>query len=242
MADRLFEDPRLAAVYDPLDPDRSDLDVYVDLVVDELGAESVLDVGCGTGTFACLLAARGLDVVAVDPAEASVDIARGKPHADDVRWVVGDVSDVLPLQVDVATMTANVAQVFVDDDVWLETLRHVHDALHPGGVVVFETRDPDKELWREWTEERSRTSTDVDGVGSVEAWVEVTAVQGRLVTFRWTYVFATDGAVVTSDSTLVFRSRSETEASLRATGFVVTDVRDAPDRPGRELVFLAQRS
>ena len=57
MADVDFSLPRLAKVYDALDPDRSDLDAYLALV-DELGARSVLEIGCGTGTFACLLAAR----------------------------------------------------------------------------------------------------------------------------------------------------------------------------------------
>ncbi len=52
MADALFEHPRLAAVYDALDPDRNDLDVYA-LIVTELGAGLVLDLGCGTGTFQC---------------------------------------------------------------------------------------------------------------------------------------------------------------------------------------------
>ena len=47
-------------------------------IVDELGARSVLDVGCGTGTFALLLAARGIEVVGVDPAVASLDVARGQ--------------------------------------------------------------------------------------------------------------------------------------------------------------------
>jgi hypothetical protein len=28
VADAIFEEPRLAEVYDPLDPDRSDLDAY----------------------------------------------------------------------------------------------------------------------------------------------------------------------------------------------------------------------
>ena len=37
----------LAEVYDPLDPDRSDLDGYAALV-DEFGAHSVLDIGRGT--------------------------------------------------------------------------------------------------------------------------------------------------------------------------------------------------
>jgi len=32
MADEIFEHPRLAAIYDALDPDRSDLDVYVGIV------------------------------------------------------------------------------------------------------------------------------------------------------------------------------------------------------------------
>ena len=58
MADAIFEERRLAEIYDPMDPDRSDLDAYVALA-EGLGARSVLDIGCGTGTFACLLARRG---------------------------------------------------------------------------------------------------------------------------------------------------------------------------------------
>ena len=49
--------------------------------------ERIVDVGCGTGTFACLLAGQGLEVVGVDPALASLDVARGKPGADAVRWI-----------------------------------------------------------------------------------------------------------------------------------------------------------
>ena len=95
MADAIFEEPRLAAIYDPLDGDRTDLDAYCALV-DELGAGSVLDIGCGTGSFACRLAHHGTDVVAVDPAAASVDVARRKPDAERVRWVVGDATALPP--------------------------------------------------------------------------------------------------------------------------------------------------
>src|SRR5690349_3647456 len=78
MPDPVFSHPRLAAIHDPLDPDRGDLDAYLRLA-ERLGARRVLDIGCGTGVFALLLADRGIEVVAVDPARASVDVARAKP-------------------------------------------------------------------------------------------------------------------------------------------------------------------
>lgn len=72
----------------------------------------MLDLGCGTGTFALILARRGVEVVAVDPARASLDVARAKPGADRVRWVHGDATAVpteLRGRVDLAVMTGNVA-------------------------------------------------------------------------------------------------------------------------------------
>ena len=69
----------------------------------------------------------------------------------------------------------------------------------------------------------------------------MTSVEGNLVSFRTTFVFA-DGTVLTSDSTLRFRSRDELATSLIAVGLVVDEVRDAPDRPGREFVFIARRA
>ncbi|MEV4418047.1 class I SAM-dependent methyltransferase [Catellatospora sp. NPDC049609] len=240
MPDRAFIEPRLAELYDPLDPDRGDLDVYAALV-DKFGARSVLDIGCGTGTFACLLAGRGIAVTGVDPAAASLDLARGKPGADRVRWVLGQAGDLPPLQVDLATMTGNVAQVFLTDEEWTATLLAARAALRPGGRLVFETRDPAARGWREWTRERSDEHTVVPGVGGVRTWVELTGVGDDLVSFRWTYVFDADGAVLTSDSTLRFRTRAEVTASLVAAGYVVDEVRGAPDRPGREMVFVARR-
>ena len=239
MADESFDHPRLAAIYDALDPDRSDLDVYV-AIAEELGARRVLDVGCGTGTFALMLAGRGFEVTGVDPAKASLDVARAKPGAERVRWIHGDATALLPLEVDLATMTANVAQAIVEPADWDGTLRGVFDTLRPGGHLVFETRDPAARAWEEWTRSASYSLTEIDGVGPVESWYELTDVSLPLVSFRATCVFS-DGETLTSDSTLRFRERDEVAAVLADHGYVVDEVRDAPDRPGREFVFFARR-
>lgn len=240
MADECFAHPRLAALYDPLDPDRSDLDAYL-AMAQEFEARSVLDIGCGTGVFALLLADRGIDVTGVDPAEGSIEVARAKPGGERVRWICGDAAVLPPLQVDLATMTANVAQAIADPRTWRTTLRKAHDALRPGGRLVFESRDPARRAWEEWTRENSYSVTEIPGVGAVESWVQLTEVCLPLVTFRGTYVFAVDGQVLTSRSTLRFRERNEIEQDLVAHGFMVEEVRDAPDRPGREFVFVARR-
>ncbi len=242
MADDLFEHPRLAAVYDALDPDRSDLNVYA-AIVTELGAQRVLDVGCGTGTFALMLSDRGVDVVGLDPAGASLDVARGKPGAERVRWVHGDASallDDLDARVDLAVMTANVAQAIVDEQDWARTLAVVRRCLRPGGYLVFETRRPERRGWEEWTREQSETVTEVPGYRSIRHWVQLTEVDLPLVSFKAVRVFGDQ--VLASTSTLRFRSEEEIAASLAASGYVVPEVREAPDRPGRELVFVAQRA
>ena len=242
MPDAIFADPRLAAVYDDLDPDRSDLDVYVD-IVRGLGARSVLDIGCGTGTFALMLAAAGIEVVGVDPAAASLDVARAKPGADTVRWIDGDARAVPPLQVDVVTMTANVAQAIVDPDDWSATLDTAHRTLRPGGWLVFETRVPARRAWEGWVRAASYLEVDIDGVGRVSSWEELDTVDLPLVSFNsYTHFAAADATTLVSHSTLRFRERDEVRADLEAHGFEVVEVGEAPDRPGREFVFRARRS
>lgn len=236
--DLVFADARLAAIYDDVDGHRCDLDHY-EAIVDELGARSVIDVGCGTGTLGCRLAARGLTVLGVDPADASLAVARAKPGADRVTWLLGDATTLLPVTVDVVTMTGNVAQVFVREQEWLATLARVRSVLGDGGHLVFESRDPSFCGWKEWTREQSSAVTDTVA-GRVEHWVELTHVALPFVSFRHTFRFVDDGDMVTSESTLRFRSREEITTALVASGFRVEGVRDAPDRPGREMVFIAR--
>jgi ubiquinone/menaquinone biosynthesis C-methylase UbiE len=238
--DAAFADPRLAVLYDAVDDDRSDLDAYVALVA-EVGARTVVDIGCGTGSLAARLTAssQGLHVVGVDPAAASLEVARAKVAPEQVTWVRGDATALLAssLRADLAVMTGNVAQVFVDDEDWHQTLAAAHAVLRPGGWLAFETRRPEVRDWENWGT-TARTVDLPDGrTGLLRT--TVTTVALPLVTFE--SGLEVDGEVLRSASTLRFRDRAEVASDLDAHGFDLVDVREAPDRPGKEMVFLARR-
>ncbi|MFL6205917.1 MAG: class I SAM-dependent methyltransferase [Acidimicrobiales bacterium] len=207
----------------------------------ERRAASAVDIGCGTGTLACRLANQGLEVLGVDPAAAMLAVARRKRGAERVHWVHGGATDLPEAQVDLVTMTANVAQVFLAEDQWAGTLDAARRVLRPGGSIVFESRRPEREAWLEWTPDGSFERVEIDGVGVVETWNEVIDVSLPFVSFCTTVVFGRAGTTLRSESALRFRTRDELAASLGAAGFRVDDVRDAPDRPGKEYVFLATR-
>ncbi len=238
MVDALFADPRLAALYDAFDGARDDLGHYHQLLR-ELGSHRVLDVGCGTGSLALLLVHDGFDVTGVDPAEASLDVARGKAGAERVTWIHGDATALPPLQMDAALMTGNVAQVFLTDEDLFATLRGIRAALRPGGHLIFEARRPENQAWTEWQQDPPVT-LDIAEVGVVSLRRDVTVIELPLVSFRESYDFP-DGTRIVSESTLRFRSAQELEALMAQAGFRVLDVMDAPDRPGREFVFVAQK-
>jgi hypothetical protein len=139
------------------------------------------------------------------------------------------------------TMTCNVAQVFLTEQELRSIFSSAAKALRPGGHLVFEVRDPVQEGWRHWTRQRTHRRVELPDVGSLETWVELLEAKLPLVTFRWTFVFGSDHDVLVSDSTLRFWSQVEIAEALKRAGLVVKEIRDAPDRPGRELVFMAER-
>lgn len=236
--DPAFAYYRLADLYDVFDGDRSDLSIY-EAIVCEVGAASVLDIGCGTGSLAVGLALQGLRVVGVDPALASLEVAKRKPGADQVEWVHGDATTLngRPVDADLAVMTGNVAQVFVDDADWSLTLDAVRHALRADGWFVLETCHPEARDWEHWNVDP--TTIGLPGGKTAVTSRTVTSVELPLVTFETSTV--TNGESVHSTSTLRFRGQDEIGADLVRHGCQVLEVREAPDRPGKELVFLAQR-
>ena len=92
----------------------------------------VLDVGCGTGEHALMVAAAGFVAMGVDAAPTAIGLARGKAaqRALEVRFEVGDALDLSGLATQFDTvLDCGLFHVFDDDD----RARFVASL---GGVVV----------------------------------------------------------------------------------------------------------
>jgi SAM-dependent methyltransferase len=219
-----FTDPRLVAAYDAINayepgtqPD------YVVAVAGRIGARRIVDLGCGTGIVSCTLALAGYDVIAVDPAPARVDVARTKPGAERVRWVVGGADAIGTADAELAIMTGHVAQFFVADADWSTALAHLHAALRPEGRLVFESRNPDAREWETWDSERHTTVHDPHA-GPIETWTRVDGVRDDVVTYTLGYRITGTGDELVVRNALRFRSESALRASLATAGFEVETV------------------
>ncbi|MDA8394476.1 MAG: hypothetical protein M0T72_04405 [Candidatus Dormibacteraeota bacterium] len=144
-----------------------------------------------------------------------------------------------PPLVDLVAMTGDLSQVSPDEDDWASTSRAAHTAQRTNGHLVFDARNPVRQAGRERNCERSSRRLQLSTVDSVAAWVELPNVSLPLISWRWTFVFDAEGVMLWSDSTLRFRTHGNGRASLRSGGFAAVAVRDAPDRHGRELGFIA---
>lgn len=125
----------LAQLYDEMFPDgygssaeRHALAIFTDDVLASGLSGPVADVGCGTGHATADLAARGLDVVGVDPSTGMLALARER--YPDLRWVLGD-ADLAELPASTRALSAVVARF---------SLTHVTPELVPGVLQAWSRR------------------------------------------------------------------------------------------------------
>ena len=211
MVDSLFADPYLAGVYDLWHPRelRDDYDFYLPRI---MAAESVLDLGCGTGTLLADARSAGHRgrLCGLDPAPGMLDRARRRT---DVEWLLADLpSTGFLAEFDLIVMTGHAFQAIVDDAGLRRLATSVQFALRLGGHFAFETRNPSARAWERWSPEHAVSVQGPDG-GDVRITTNViTPFDGRTVTFAHTFAGAHQSLPQVSTSTLRFLDQAEWQA------------------------------
>jgi len=127
-------------VYEHRDLDEAER--CIDLIEREVSPHPrahILDVGCGRGRHALILARRGFDVTGLDLSEHAIQKARERAAEAglDIGFRIGDMRE--PVGVDVVDGVVNLFTTFgyfEDDDDNLRALRAMTEALRPGGWLV----------------------------------------------------------------------------------------------------------
>jgi SAM-dependent methyltransferase len=140
---------RLADVYDGWYQDVTDVGATVSRVASLAGDPPgpVLELGAGSGRLALPLAARGLEVWALDASAAMIERLAAKPGAAAVHAVVGDMADLdlgsgAPSGFAVVLCAYNTLFNLTDTDAQRRCLARVADRLAPEGRLVVEAFVP----------------------------------------------------------------------------------------------------
>lgn len=124
--------------------------------------QSVLDLACGTGTIACLLAERGYEVIATDGSEEMLTQAAAKAAGLETPplFLQQSMPHLQLLQpVDAAVSTLDSLNYLTKKRDLQETFRRVYRWLRPGGQFIFDVNTPyklrrmDGEMYMDETEE-----------------------------------------------------------------------------------------
>ena len=145
-----------------------------------LNPETALDLACGTGSMAVLLAREGLSVLGVDMSEEMLTLAADKAAAlaENPPYFVRQRMEKLrlPAPVDLAVCCLDGINYVTDPAALRETFVRVFKALNPGGLFLFDVNsevklrgldgqlflDEDEEvfcLWRADFDEAARICT-----------------------------------------------------------------------------------
>ena len=126
-----------------------------------------------------------------------------------------------------------------------EVFTALANALRPGGVISFESRNPAARAWEQWTREATYGERDTVA-GHLVEWLDLIEVADGRVVFDAHNLFP-DGHDAVYRNTLYFRSADAIAVDLKAAGFVDIVVRGGwHEQPltddSRLLVFHATRS
>ena len=112
-----------------------------------LQPRTAVDLACGTGSVAAILAGKGLQVTGVDMSEDMLTVAWEKTAQmeNPPRFVCQQLQKLwLPRGVDLAVCALDSLDYITNLDDCREAIRRVYKALNPGGIFIFDVNTPEK--------------------------------------------------------------------------------------------------
>ncbi len=141
----------LAASYDRLTSDvdyAATVDFYFQILDKEgLKPRTAVDLACGTGSVALLLAKTGMQVTAVDMSEEMLCVAAQKAVEQElpVCFICQKLQNLhLPRAVDLAVCALDSLDYITDPAECEEAINRVYKVLNPGGCFIFDVNTPEK--------------------------------------------------------------------------------------------------
>ncbi|MCH5258237.1 MAG: class I SAM-dependent methyltransferase [Lachnospiraceae bacterium] len=120
---------------------RNDNDTYVTKENLQQECNTILDLGCGTGTLTELLARRGYDMIGVDNAQEMLQIAMDKRDRSglDILYLLQDMrSFELYGAVGAVVSVCDCVNYLLQEEDVVQTFRLVNNYLLPDGVFIFD--------------------------------------------------------------------------------------------------------
>lgn len=141
----------LASSYDRLTNDvdyQQTVEFYKKILAREnCHPRTAVDLACGTGAVALILAREGLEVTGVDLSEEMLTVASQKALEQKNRpmFVCQPLQELrLPRGVDLAVCALDSLDYILDPKDCREAIDRVYKVLNPGGIFIFDVNTPEK--------------------------------------------------------------------------------------------------
>jgi SAM-dependent methyltransferase len=120
---------------------------FMDVCWDRYGKpQTLVDLGCGTGSLAIPLAQNGLQVTGIDLSEDMLAVAQNKSQIISgvhIAWVQQDMREwELHEQVDAAVSFCDCLNYILEEDEIVQAFRQTYQGIRPGGLFIFDVHTP----------------------------------------------------------------------------------------------------
>jgi SAM-dependent methyltransferase len=189
----------------------------------KIPVSTAVDIGCGTGTLAHLLAGRGWTVTGIDASEGMLNAASAKTSGMGVKLLCQDMTLMtLGSPVRLATSFFDTLNHLENRKELIATIERVFESLEPGGFFVFDTSNERcyRVLW---------TKTEVVRHQDFLMILENSYSRRTRLAESYVSLFDRTGDIYSRSEEIVrerYFPRGEVGAALRSAGFRILEHRE----------------